>query len=806
MHLQVSGDCTYFDCNRLPGILEVESLSSVPIGLPISNCDVNLVGEADTADEGEIYVGGVCLCTGYFDGLFRGNSSKNNVTQLHFRTGDFAKRLKSGDLVFLGRKDRTIKVNGQRVALEEVENAIREHPEVSDTAVIVKEVQGGLSHLQAFYVMNTADRFYTGQSSEIDQQHVEELGASIREMLLRKLPLAMIPTRYSCIEMLPISASGKTDYMMLSSSSYMQKWPRNKYEKALPSEGSLQIIKEAFCDALLVEEVSDDDDFFVMGGNSISAAHAAYKLGIDLRWLYAFPTPIKLLKGVLDEKRSDENSSSQSPVPVKRTRLLDASKLNPQNAVSSYRLLHDNVVEGTPEFSREPNSKSSLVNYDNLLVGAAPMVRHFSLPSASGLVSTNGHFDQWISNLQLPFVLLLSRCNQSIAWGKRESNNAHQVRSLNTALRNKKASMLEAWKVLLKSCVDASPLVVYRNGAMHLFIGSHAHIFVCIDAITGVVQWEVKLEGRVECSAAITGDLCHVVVGCYKGKIYFLEYMTGNISWAFQTDGEVKMQPVLDKGRNLIWCGSHDHYLYALDYVEQCCRYKISCGGSIYGSPSINPACNVIYVASTCGRILGISISAPQFEVIWSYEAGTPIFGSLVMDLVNGNAICCLVDGHVLALNPGGRVIWKVALGGPIFAGACISSALPSQALICSRNGILYSLDTEGGEILWEYQVGDPITASAYVDEHSLFVIEPSDPCNRLACVCSSSGRIHVLRINSNAKQERALNKEVPQGQMVQEFAVIDLHGDIFSSPVMIGGRIFVGCRDDYVHCISVVT
>lgn len=40
----------------------------------------------------------------------------------------------------------------------------------------------------------------------------------------------------------------------------------------------------------------------------------------------------------------------------------------------------------------------------------------------------------------------------------------------------------------------------------------------------------------------------------------------------------------------------------------------------------------------------------------------------------------------------------------------------------------------------------------------------------------------------------------------VQEFARLKLEGDVFSSPVMIGGKIFVGCRDDYLHCIAVET
>jgi len=104
------------------------------------------------------------------------------------------------------------------------------------------------------------------------------------------------------------------------------------------------------------------------------------------------------------------------------------------------------------------------------------------------------------------------------------------------------------------------------------------------------------LEGRIECSAAVTGDFSEVVVGCYNGKIYFIDMSTGKLSWTYQTDGEVKMQPVVDRMRNLIWCGSYDHYLYALNYKDHCCTYKISCGGSIYGSPAID----MVLVHSKC--------------------------------------------------------------------------------------------------------------------------------------------------------------------------------------------------------------
>lgn len=71
--------------------------------------------------------------------------------------------------------------------------------------------------------------------------------------------------------------------------------------------------------------------------------------------------------------------------------------------------------------------------------------------------------------------------------------------------------------------------------------------------------------------------------------------------------------------------------------------------------------------------------------------------------------------------------------------------------------------------------------------------------CFRLICVCSSSGTIHLLRVNLNTTQ-----KGDYQNTNVEEFARVGLEGDIFSSPVMIGGRIFVGSRDDYVHCVVI--
>ncbi|RWW19008.1 hypothetical protein GW17_00016970 [Ensete ventricosum] len=190
---------------------------SVPIGIAISNCDI-ILGEFDNPDEGEIFVSGPCLFAGYLDEHLNDNP-KGNISGLQFRTGDFARRLESGDLVFLGRNDRTVKINGQRVALEEIESMLKEHPEVSDAAVTFHGTDGVSTHIEAYFVMKTSENLQKENKHSSDGKHlIENLITSIRSWLVKKLPPAMIPSYYFCMRSLPTLASGKIDYLKLSSS------------------------------------------------------------------------------------------------------------------------------------------------------------------------------------------------------------------------------------------------------------------------------------------------------------------------------------------------------------------------------------------------------------------------------------------------------------------------------------------------------------------------------------------------------------------------------------------------------------
>lgn len=198
-------------------ILESDLITSVPIGIPITNCDVKLVGDNDLPNQGEIFVAGLCNSVGYYiDSDFMSldnvklppvytscSTNNENGGQLYFRTGDLATRLQDGDLVFLGRKDRTIKRNGQRIALEEIEDTLRGHPDTVDAAVVCKG-QGETMLLIAFIILKK------GGSSE-----------GFRSWMVERLPLAMVPDRFNFTESFPVTSSGKVDYKLLADSAFL---------------------------------------------------------------------------------------------------------------------------------------------------------------------------------------------------------------------------------------------------------------------------------------------------------------------------------------------------------------------------------------------------------------------------------------------------------------------------------------------------------------------------------------------------------------------------------------------------------
>ncbi|MEP3481324.1 MAG: amino acid adenylation domain-containing protein [Fuerstiella sp.] len=118
---------------------ETES-RDVPIGKAAPGCQIYLLDELrqPTADGmlGEIYIGGARLANGY-----RGNPELTQQRFLEhqgqrvYQTGDLARRRQDGQLIFVGRADDQIKINGQRIEPSEIETAILKMPQVREAVV-----------------------------------------------------------------------------------------------------------------------------------------------------------------------------------------------------------------------------------------------------------------------------------------------------------------------------------------------------------------------------------------------------------------------------------------------------------------------------------------------------------------------------------------------------------------------------------------------------------------------------------------------------------------------------------------------
>ncbi|SPE99883.1 non-ribosomal peptide synthetase [Streptomyces sp. MA5143a] len=129
---------------------------SIPYGKPLANQRFHVLDtslrECPIHVTGELYIAGAGLALGYLGDAER--SAERFVThpvtgERLYRTGDMGRRLDDGEIEFLGRVDRQVKLNGHRVELAEVEAALQTHPAVEAPAATVQG-EGTARRLVAF--------------------------------------------------------------------------------------------------------------------------------------------------------------------------------------------------------------------------------------------------------------------------------------------------------------------------------------------------------------------------------------------------------------------------------------------------------------------------------------------------------------------------------------------------------------------------------------------------------------------------------------------------------------------------------
>lgn len=270
--------CTMYKFkNNLP------SDTIVPIGTPVGNSKILILDKLKKSvpigNIGEIYVQGECVGNGYLNNPEKTKLSFDLQNKL-YKTGDFAKLLPDGTIVFVGRNDNQVKYRGYRIDLGEIENTIKNIHGIKNCTIIFNNENNNTPTLIAFVIMDP---------SKIDQE-------TFRNRLVKKLPHYMVPNQFEFLTEFPLNTNGKIDRKKLLSfakdnENEIYDPPKNKLEKTLCS----------ICEKVLGKDtVGIKDNFFSLGGDSLDSIKVsveALEHGINLsaQDFYRYPT-IKLLE------------------------------------------------------------------------------------------------------------------------------------------------------------------------------------------------------------------------------------------------------------------------------------------------------------------------------------------------------------------------------------------------------------------------------------------------------------------------------------------------------------------------------
>ena len=243
-----------------------EGFELVSIGKPIDNTYTYILDEGlnlcPIGSSGQLYIGGLGLAKGYFKqpDLTEEKFIPNPFVpgQKMYATGDFARFNHQGELECLGRQDGQVKIRGYRIELGEIESAISKMPSVKENAVITKEVKPGDVRIISFLVL--------APNYELQE-------SSLRNSLNTVLPKYMVPSHFVVLEKLPQTLNGKIDKKTLGTlftdvKPAEETKPVSAFET---SSGPDSEIREMWKSILNIDSISDKDNFFNIGGNSLLA-------------------------------------------------------------------------------------------------------------------------------------------------------------------------------------------------------------------------------------------------------------------------------------------------------------------------------------------------------------------------------------------------------------------------------------------------------------------------------------------------------------------------------------------------------
>ncbi|NIM12784.1 MAG: amino acid adenylation domain-containing protein [Candidatus Aminicenantes bacterium] len=302
----------FYFINEIPG-----TAGTIPIGAPIANTTLYILDRylqpLPVGIPGEIYIGGSGTARGYMNcqeltgETFLPVSYKTNKSYRTYssskiyKTGDLARWLPDGNIVFLGRIDYQVKIRGFRVEPGEIENHLLNHKDIKKAAVVVREKENQEKYLCAYVVARR-----------------EISSSQLREFLSRDLSEYMIPAHFIQLEAIPLTVNGKIDRKAL---------PVPEMERVgtytPPGNEVERKVVEIWSEILGIEAnaISIKANFFELGGHSLKAAalsaHLHKILGVNVPLGKIFQNPTVQELAAFINKAEKEKYTAIEPVEKK---------------------------------------------------------------------------------------------------------------------------------------------------------------------------------------------------------------------------------------------------------------------------------------------------------------------------------------------------------------------------------------------------------------------------------------------------------------------------------------------------------
>uniref|UniRef100_A0A8C4SG64 Aminoadipate-semialdehyde dehydrogenase n=1 Tax=Erpetoichthys calabaricus TaxID=27687 RepID=A0A8C4SG64_ERPCA len=724
----------------------------VPLGMPllgtmveVKDSDGHLINEG----EGQVFLGGrkrVCFI----------DSELIVACGTMRATGDWV-IVKDSHMYYKGRRDNHVKRHGKQLNLETVVQAV-ENLSLVDACALT------------YYKEQKLILFIVAASQQAD------VGKDVYRDLLKHLPAHAIPDEVMLVKSLPFTSHGKIDTKDLIAL-YESKIRAAEAHTEVKGENelweSLQTLWKDILDLPTDAVIAAESLFVFSGGDSFKSLRLLE--GIEMLTRRKIPELLEIILNcsfielynhiiamIFPYKNMEKRNSC-----LKRKFTGSSETENPHTkyipAYEENRVLNVTAVHRGSHFLSfnvdvPKTSTSSVSHYDSH--------DSFRPPSEASPLNTTV-----VINLKDKEGGLDQAMNNSVSEISWLSKNTSDTGSFMLKLR---------WMLDTGKCVDASPLLLItetENLCQTVYIGSHSHRMQAIDMYSGKIKWERLLGDRIESSAAVTKCGRFIVVGCYDRFVYFLAVTTGEIFWMFATGDAVKSCAAVEPSSGLVFVGSHDHHIYALDCESKSCVWKQHCRGTVFSTPCLNASPRRLYVATLGSQLL--ALNPDNGNVLWKYSVDKPFFAS--PRCTPGSVCIGSVDGSLYSFSHSGQKLWNFSTSAPIFSSPCVvDSPLQDYRIVfgCYDN-FVYCLDGKG-HLLWKFETSSRVYSTP-------FVFNPTDEERRsLVAVTSNDGKLWIL--------------DAEKGILMTTFC---FPGETFSSPVVWGNLLIVGCRNDFVYCLE---